>query len=132
MIQLQLFHVTVSFAMYVSQTEHLLPWPGKYVSFAMSQAKRVGHAHVNTQSGSRGLFLKIGKIGLPAAPVDPDAAVSTHPVQPDSAGAVSRLPDSSAVVSRLPHFTVLARRKKPPVASPAGVRRSSLLPQFQR
>eukprot|EP00971_Amphidinium_carterae_P119404 2365037-Amphidinium_carterae.1 len=35
------------------------------------------------QSGSRGGFLKIGKIGLPAAPVAPDAAASAEPVLPD-------------------------------------------------
>eukprot|EP00971_Amphidinium_carterae_P225589 4474038-Amphidinium_carterae.1 len=72
------------------------------------------------KSGSRGRFLKIGKIGLPAALVAPNAAASAEPVLPDSAGSVSRLPNSTESVNRLPDFTVLAKGKRPPVASPAG------------
>eukprot|EP00971_Amphidinium_carterae_P128881 2552482-Amphidinium_carterae.1 len=56
--------------------------------------------------------------------VDPDAAASVELVPPDSDGAGSRLPDSGghsgAAVGRLPDLTSLAKRKRPPVASPAG------------
>eukprot|EP00971_Amphidinium_carterae_P146236 2898900-Amphidinium_carterae.1 len=60
----------------------------------------------------------MGKIALPAPPVNPDGAASEEPVPSDSTGAEGRLLDSSAVVSRLPDCTVLAKGKRPPVASP--------------
>eukprot|EP00971_Amphidinium_carterae_P178713 3545130-Amphidinium_carterae.1 len=43
-----------------------------------------GQARENTQSGSHGLFLKIGKSTLPAPRVCPDGAASAEPVPPDS------------------------------------------------
>eukprot|EP00971_Amphidinium_carterae_P203254 4033530-Amphidinium_carterae.1 len=64
-------------------------------------------------------------MGLPAAPVEPDAAASAESVPPDWAEAGNRLPSSATAMGRLPDLTSLAKQKNRLWLRQQGLRRTN-------